>query len=73
MATLVRDISHTPCPSCQHGIGYVRGVRAESALKVLTYICETCQHRWQASQQWADVGGTGTPAPTRLRDDSRSH
>ena len=54
MALKTRDNSHTPCPSCEQGIGHLTGVRVEGALNVFSYTCATCNYRWQASERWLD-------------------
>ena len=48
------DNSQAPCPSCQHGTGYLRSVKSDRALKILTYRCQTCAQQWQASERWTD-------------------
>ena len=66
------DNSETPCPSCQQGTGYLRGVRAEATLKLLTYVCQTCEHRWQASERWMDDWYAGSSTgPSMTREESK--
>ena len=64
------DSSRTPCPKCEQGIGMLKAVQSQGALKILRYACPTCDHRWQASERWIDDWFAATDAePEMIRDD----
>ena len=66
------DDSETPCPWCQQGTGYLRSVGSYGALKILTYVCQTCKHRWQASERWMDEWYVASAEPSMIREESQS-
>ena len=65
------DDSETPCPWCQQGTGYLRSVRSDGALKILGYVCQTCEHRWQASERWMDEWSLAAAEPPVILDESQ--
>ena len=51
MAHYAHDATaQTPCPTCP-GTGFVRGVRVNEALKILTYVCDSCHRSWNGMEQ----------------------
>lgn len=73
MASTTQDATQNRCPCCAHGTGYVRGVRSAGALKVLIYVCDTCQHRWHTAERWMDEWWSGPSADVpQLADHSES-
>jgi hypothetical protein len=60
----------TECPSCACGIGLTRGVRFDGPIKLLAYECQTCHHRWEGAERWADNPITGrSTEPQMIRED----
>ena len=46
--------SQVACPFCRQATGFVRVVRVESQMKFMTYVCRTCDLKWEISEPYYD-------------------
>ena len=66
-----RENSQTRCPSCEHGMGHLTGIRVDGASRVFSYTCATCDYRWQASERWLDEWWPGkSTEPQMIKDEA---